>query len=151
MNAAQRRTEIAIGVLLAVIAVTAIVITQMAAERPLTTHDLQQQLSDLESFATEVSLMLGQYAQGKLDFSYIKYQAVQINKNIDDFYAQIESKTVDEDQKGSVLGIETLLFQFSLQLKFIESSQGDAVKLAQIQQTVDQLRQQIAESEQPNA
>jgi hypothetical protein len=147
MNMMQRRTEIILGILIVIVAVVSIVITQAVAEQPLTRHDLQQQITDLDSFATEVSFMLDQYAQDKLDFNYLKYQATQIHKDVDDFYAQLESKKVGESQQASVLGVEDLVFHLGLQLKFIESSQGDSIKLTQIQQTIEQLHQKITESE----
>ncbi len=144
----QHKTQFIVGILIAVITAAAILITQTNSEQPLTNHDLHQQLSDLNSFAVEVSLMLDQYKQDKLDFNYLKYQAQKIDKNIDDFYSQLESTTVDASQKNDLSSVETLIFQFGLQLKFIESSQGDAAKLNQIRQSIQQLHQQITESEQ---
>jgi len=144
----QHKTELIVGILIAIVALAVILLTQADAEQPLTDHDLHQQLSDLNSFAVEVSLLLDQYAQDKLDFNYVKYQAQQIDKNINDFYTQLESTTVDAGQKNEVSSVETLIFQFGLQLKFIESSQGDSAKLGQIRQSIQQLHQQITESEQ---
>jgi hypothetical protein len=141
------KNKIVVGILVAFIAVAAITLTQATADQPLTNHDLYQQISDLDSFASEVLLILDQYDQDKLDFTYLKNQTAQIDKSVNDFYSEIETKVIEESQQQDVSNVEALVFQFGLQLKLIESSDGNRAALDQIAPTIQKLQQQIQESE----
>lgn len=145
------KTEIIVGLVVALMTLVAVFITQNVANQPLSDHDLRQQLVNLDSFAIETDLILDQYAQQKLEFNYVKNQAEQIDKTVHDFYSMLEAKPVTDEEQDKVAAVEKLVWQFSQQLKRIETSEGDITKLNEVRQAVKQLHNQITQSEQQYA
>jgi hypothetical protein len=141
------RKEIAIAILVALITITVVVIMEVVVKQPISNDDLKQQLTNLESFSTETLLILDQYSQDKLSFIYVKNQVEQIDKSVSDFYSLIESKPIPDVQQKNVDAIEKLVAQYAMQLKQIESANGDKGRLGVIHQIVEQLHQQFTESE----
>jgi hypothetical protein len=141
------RKEIAIAILVVLITIIIVAIMEVVAKQPLSNDDLKQQLTNLESFSTETLLILDQYSQDKLSFIYVKNQVEQIDKSVNDFYSLIESKPIPDVQQKNVDAIEKLVAQYAMQLKQIESTNGDKGKLTEIHQIVEQLHQQFTESE----
>jgi hypothetical protein len=122
-------------------------ITQTTAQQPLSNHDLKQQLTNLSSFSTETTAILNLYADDQLSFVYVKNQTEQIDKNVSDFYSLLESKPLEDNQQNDITALEDLVFQFSMQLKRIGSSEGDTATLAEVRQRIQRLHDQFAEAE----
>lgn len=142
------KREIVVAIAIGLITLVTIIATEIAEDKPLSNDDLKQQLTNLDSFAAETSMILDQYSQGKLSFIYVKNQIEQIDKNVNDFYSLVESKIVSDEEQTNVNVVEKLVNQFTILLKRIESAEGDQAKLSQIQPNIKQIRQQFAESQQ---
>jgi hypothetical protein len=143
--------KIVVGIGIAFLTIIAVVLTQVVATQSLSDDDLKQQLVNLDSFSAEALLILDQYSQDKLSLIYVNQQAEQINKDVSDFYSLLDSKPVSEDQQDNVASVEKLVSQFVLQLKRMENSEADLSELNQVHQAIQQLRDQITESEQQYA
>jgi hypothetical protein len=141
------KREIAIAIVIGLITLVAVIVTEVSANQPLSNDDLKQQLTNLDSFASETLLIIDQYSQDKLSFIYVKNQIEQIDKNVNDFYSLVESKPIPDDQQNNVNAVEKLVTQFSSQLKRIASADADKAKLSEVQPIIKQLREQFSESE----
>jgi hypothetical protein len=140
------KTVVGIGITL--LTIIAVVLTQVVATQPLSDDDLKQQLVNLDSFSAEVLLILDQYEQDKLSLIYVNKQAEQIYKDVSDFYSLLESKAIPENKQDKAASVEKLVSQFALQLKRMESAEANPSQLNKVRQAIQQLRDQITESEQ---
>src|SRR4051812_6163202 len=103
------RLRIIAGTIISFVAIITLIITQFVSNQPLSNEDLKEQLENLDSFTQESSVILDQYHQDRVSFTYVKNQTEQINRSVHDFYQLIQSKDIPDKEQENVLSLEKIV------------------------------------------
>jgi hypothetical protein len=101
------------------------------------------QWEDLMSYRNETSIVLDQYFNNKISFTYTKVQAEHLNEKVYEFYKKIASDKIPSSQFKKVTAMEKVVFALSYNLKQIQSSQNDKKALKQIKNNLTVISKQL--------
>jgi hypothetical protein len=107
---------------------------------------LINQQKSLRSYTAETIVLLDQDIEDKVSFTYTKGQAQHINEKVDDFYNELQSDLVQDAMIPHIKKTEKLVFALSLNLKQIQSSNGEKTKLQRIKSDVIKINYQLKSS-----
>src|SRR5581483_3526590 len=123
----------------------AVVGGQLGSTQSIDTETIKQQLHSLNSYSNESTLILGEYENNHIPFTYVKTQSEHINKKVIEFYDTIASSSLPDSNTTKVKDLEPLAFELSLNLVHISSSEGDKEKLKKIENNLKKLQTKIKE------
>jgi hypothetical protein len=116
---------------------------QVFAYPKLDQKEIQQQLKDSISFAKEEQLIIDQAVGDKIPQTYTQTQTSHINTKLLEFYQNLDTLKVDDDQKVTVQKIEPVIFQLVLELKTVESNPDDKQKLSQVKSQISKTQKTL--------
>ena len=102
-----------------------------------------EEVQDLDSLASEESVIIDQFLQGQISENYFVGHTQHINTKILSFYQQIDSSKIPDDQKSQIQQLEKIVFGLSMSLKSIESNSSHADKLRNEQKLIQDLQNQL--------
>jgi hypothetical protein len=125
------------------IAVVVIGTQVWAKQQTFDAEAVQEEIQDLDSLASEESVIIDQFLQERISENYFIGHTQHINSKILSFYQQIDSSEIPDDQVPKIQQLEKIVFGLSMSLKAIESNSSDGEKLRNEQKVIQDFQNQL--------
>jgi uncharacterized protein YdiU (UPF0061 family) len=125
----------------------AVVGGQLSANQQFDKQAILEQLQTFDSSTQEATLILDQYQQNKLPFTYVKNQSEHIDKKVLEFYQTLQGEELEKLDEKKVKKVEPRAFELSINLKLIESSEGKKEDLKKVKSRLESLGKKIEKIE----
>lgn len=125
---------------LVVIILTAI--AYATSKQPFDKDQFKEQLENTDSFLNETTILLNQYQKQQVTQNYTLMQLEHINNKLTNFYSTYSDSTISPDSAADISNLNSLVFQFSLQLQLLQSTKLDHSQIETSLEKFPSLKQQ---------